>query len=79
MVLEAVLRIENAGNPPLRVLAVGLLETFFGDNRDIQPGIDGQSGSQSSEPTTDDQDVGEMVRHPLGMEGNQVAWSGILH
>ena len=76
VVLEAVLRVEHAGDAPLSVVAVGLQQALLGDHQHAHPRVDGQCRSQAGQPAADHQHVGEMVRHAFGIERNQVAGRG---
>ncbi len=73
VVLEAVLRIEHAGDAALGVVAVRLQQAVLGDHQHGQRRIDRHRRPQARQPAADDQHVGEMVRHPLGVKRNEIA------
>ena len=79
MVLEAVVGIEHAGDAPLGLAAVGLLDRLLGDHHDRQFRIDRQRRPQARQSAADDQHVGEEMRHVFGMERNEVSRIGRGH
>ena len=76
VVLEAIFRIDHAGDAALGKGAVGDLQAVLGDDQDREPRIGAQGGADPGQPAADDQHVGEVVRDPLGTERNQVARRG---
>src|SRR5262249_55421276 len=73
VVLEAVLRRQHAGDPALGVGAVRLADLVFGDDKDFEVARDFERGAQASDAAADDEDVGELMRDALRVEGNEVA------
>ena len=75
VVLEAVVRIEHAGDAALgRSCCSTARMPSLAIDHDRELRIDGQRRPQPGQPAADDQHVGEEVRHALGMERNQVSW-----
>ena len=54
VVLEAIFRIDHAGDAALGVGAVGVLQAVFGDDQHREPRIGAQGGANPSQPATDD-------------------------
>ena len=79
VVLEAVLRIDHAGDAALGTRTVGVLQVVLGDDQDREPRVGGQGGAESGQPAADNQHVGKVVRDRLGTERNEVARRGELH
>ena len=75
MIIEAVLRIDDAGNAPLRPLARRTLQVVLRDHRHRQPRINGQRRSQPSQTTAENEHVGETMRHPLRTKCREIAWA----
>ena len=73
VVLEAVVGDEHAGDAALGVGAVGLVQPVLGDHQHRQPRTHAQRRAKARQAAADDQHVGEEMRHPLGMERNEVA------
>jgi len=72
VVVEAVLRIDDARDAALRPLARRRLQIVFRHDGHRQPGIDCQRRPQPGQAAAQDEHVGEAVRHPLGTECDQV-------
>ena len=68
VVLEVVLGVEDAGDPPLGVGAVALADLVLGDDQDPVRLGDAEGRAEAGEAAADDQDVGEVVRQVLGVE-----------
>ena len=79
VVLEAVFRIDHAGDAALGIGAVGVLQAVLGDDQDREPRIGAQGGANPGQPAADDQHVGKVVRDRLGTERDEVARRGELH
>jgi hypothetical protein len=81
MVVEAVLRIDDAGDASLGPLTRRALQVVFRDHRHRQPLVNRERRPQAGETTPEDEHVGEAVRHPLGAKRHQVARSfvGLAH
>ena len=73
VILEPVVGAQHAGDAALGVVAVGLLELVLGDDQRREPRIDRHRRPQPGDAAADDQHVDEVVRHPLGMKGDEVA------
>ena len=76
VVLEAIFRIDHAGDAALGVRAVGLLHRVLGDHEHREPRIDFHRGPQPGDAAADHQHVDEVVRNPLGMKRHQIAGDG---
>ncbi len=68
MVLEAVGRVEHAGDAALGIAAVGFFDALLGDHHDREPRIDRQAARSPAKPAAHDQHVGEEMR--------DAAWDG---
>ena len=79
VLLEAVVRIEHAGDASLGVAAVGLLDALLGDHDDREFRIDRQRRPQAGQPAADDEHVGEEMRDVLRMERNEISRNGHGH
>ncbi len=79
VVLEAVLGIDHSGDAALGVGAVGLFHRVLGDHQKREPWIDFHRGPQPGNAAADHQHVDEVVRNPLGMERNEIAWHEQRH
>ena len=76
---EIVQRIEDAGDPPLRIGAVGLQQAVLRDDDDPEARIDGQRGPDAGDAAADDQHVRKSVRNPFRVEPNEIAAFGGDH
>jgi len=74
VVFELVVGGEDAGDAALGVVAVGLFKFIFGDDERGESAIDGHRRAHACDAAADDEDVDEVVRHSLGVEGREVAW-----
>ncbi len=57
--------------PPWAYALFDCFERLFRDDQNRKFRIDGIGGPQSGQPAADNQHVGKMMRHPLGMETRQ--------
>ena len=73
VVVEAVLGVEDSGDPPLGVLAVALAHFVLGDDQDAIAIGDAQRRPEARDPAADDQHIGEVVRQLAGIEPHEVA------
>ena len=69
---EVIQRVENAGDAPLGVGAVGLQQAVLRDDDDVEPRIDGKRRADAGNPAADNQHVGKRVRNPLRIEPHQI-------
>ena len=73
VIIEAVFRVDHAGDAALRPLARRSLQVVFRDNRYGQPRIDGQRRPQAGQTTAQDEHVCKAVRHTLRAECGQIS------
>ena len=73
VVVEGVLGIEHARDPPLGVGAVALPDLVLGDDQDPVRLGDPERRAEAREPSADDEDVGEVVRQLTRVEAHQTA------
>ena len=73
---EVIQRIEDAGNSPLGVGAVGLQQPVFGNDDHFQPRGNGQCRANAGDPSADNQHVRKRVRDAFRIEPDQVAAFG---
>ena len=59
--------------PPWAKALFGILQAVLGDDQDREPGVGGQGGAHPGQPAADDQQIGKIVRDPLGAERDEVA------
>src|SRR5690242_8277992 len=79
MVLEAVLRIDDARDAALRVVAVGFLHRVLGDHEERKSRVDFHRSPQAGNAAADHEHIDEMVWYPLGMKRQKISWNGERH
>ena len=73
VVIKPVLRVKHPGDSALRVVAVAFAYLVLGDHENAMRGLQPERCAQAGDPTSDHQNVGEVMRKLLGVETHQVA------
>jgi len=73
-----VLFVPDGGDSALCVHAVGVFESAFAEENDLELRINGEGGAEPGKSTADDENVGKKVRMPLRMEWYQMSHGTIL-
>ena len=73
MVVEAILRINNAGNASLGILTRRFTEIIFGDHRHRQARVDFHRRPQPRQPSAENEHIRETVRHSPWPKRHQIA------
>ena len=73
---HCVVLVPDGSNAALGVHAIGVFETVFAYQQDLELRIDGESGTQPGKSSADDEDVNMIasakVRMTLGMERDEI-------
>ena len=72
MVVETILGVDDARDPPLRPLARRSQQIVLRHHRHRKGRIDRQRGAEPGDTTAENEDVGETVLDPLRTEGDEV-------